>query len=368
MMPSAASEKNFFKAHYDWLLALAGAVALVAALVYFVSGAGSDPESSADESVAMVKRMKPERTGVAQLDLAPFAATMRSVQEPRKIAEIPEKFANFLASERRVKCKCGKAIPGDLKAFPACPFCGEKQQEEKLVVLDADGDGLPDEWERKFSLNPGNAADAQADKDGDGFSNMEEYVAKTDPSDVNDHPDYFDSLKLVLPLKETRMGFVFRGANKIPSGWRLSFFDPKKIDDYGRKGLVMTAVVGGSISGTGFKVKDYVQKTVKEVIPGTDGLMRPVDASEAVLERESDGKVVVMTVVRDKKLVFAPIDIQATLSYERGGKTFEVVPGSKIELHSDKYRVVDIKAAGKGAEIEFEDVLTGKKRKLRALE
>ncbi|RYZ30793.1 MAG: polysaccharide lyase [Chitinophagaceae bacterium] len=41
---------------------------------------------------------------------------------------------------------------------------------------DSDNDGMPDDWEKKNGLNPKNAADATTDKNGDGYSNIEEYL------------------------------------------------------------------------------------------------------------------------------------------------------------------------------------------------
>jgi hypothetical protein len=41
---------------------------------------------------------------------------------------------------------------------------------------DADSDGMPDEWERKNNLNPNDASDASKDRDGDGYTNIEEYI------------------------------------------------------------------------------------------------------------------------------------------------------------------------------------------------
>jgi hypothetical protein len=41
---------------------------------------------------------------------------------------------------------------------------------------DADHDGMPDAWEKKQGLNPGDAEDRNRDRDGDGFTNLEEYL------------------------------------------------------------------------------------------------------------------------------------------------------------------------------------------------
>lgn len=42
--------------------------------------------------------------------------------------------------------------------------------------LDTDRDGMPDEWEKAQALNANNAADAAGDRDGDGWTNIEEYL------------------------------------------------------------------------------------------------------------------------------------------------------------------------------------------------
>ncbi|WP_221032400.1 pectate lyase family protein [Actomonas aquatica] len=46
---------------------------------------------------------------------------------------------------------------------------------------DADGDGLPDEWETAHGLNPHDAADATADANGDGYTNIEDFINGLDP-------------------------------------------------------------------------------------------------------------------------------------------------------------------------------------------
>lgn len=53
--------------------------------------------------------------------------------------------------------------------------------------LDTDGDGMPDEWELRFGLNPKDASDGPQDKDGDGYTNLEEYLNGTDPTEFVDY-------------------------------------------------------------------------------------------------------------------------------------------------------------------------------------
>jgi hypothetical protein len=47
---------------------------------------------------------------------------------------------------------------------------------------DSDHDGMPDVWEQVYAFNP-NAQDGSADKDGDGYTNVEEYFNGTNPGD-----------------------------------------------------------------------------------------------------------------------------------------------------------------------------------------
>ncbi len=48
-------------------------------------------------------------------------------------------------------------------------------------TLDADGSGIPDWYEIKYALEPGSAALAAADTDGDGLTNLQEYQLGTNP-------------------------------------------------------------------------------------------------------------------------------------------------------------------------------------------
>ena len=49
-------------------------------------------------------------------------------------------------------------------------------EAHRTVDWDTDGDGLPDDWEKRAGLNPKSAADASVDRDSDGYPNLEEYL------------------------------------------------------------------------------------------------------------------------------------------------------------------------------------------------
>jgi len=50
------------------------------------------------------------------------------------------------------------------------------------IYADTDSDGMPDSWEDEFSLDKNNPADAATDKDSDNLTNLEEFIAGTNPT------------------------------------------------------------------------------------------------------------------------------------------------------------------------------------------
>ena len=55
-------------------------------------------------------------------------------------------------------------------------------------LKDTDNDGMHDSWELDNGLDPLNGADADQDADSDGFTNLKEYLAGTDPNDPSSTP------------------------------------------------------------------------------------------------------------------------------------------------------------------------------------
>jgi hypothetical protein len=69
-----------------------------------------------------------------------------------------------------VKKGTGRIIdsPGQVGGYP--------RLRSAAAPADSDHDGMPDAWERARGFDPRDAADGAEDADGDGYTNLEEYL------------------------------------------------------------------------------------------------------------------------------------------------------------------------------------------------
>jgi hypothetical protein len=75
-----------------------------------------------------------------------------------------------------------RAIGGELtNANTTLTSFGATGAFSLTILADADQDGMPDAFEAANNLNPNSSADAPKDDDGDGATNLEEYLAGTNP-------------------------------------------------------------------------------------------------------------------------------------------------------------------------------------------
>ena len=62
---------------------------------------------------------------------------------------------------------------------------GWPEYQTAPAPADTDGDGMPDEWERAQNLNPNDPSDAKVDRNGDGYTNLEDYLNDDAPAVIS---------------------------------------------------------------------------------------------------------------------------------------------------------------------------------------
>ncbi len=127
------------------------------------------------------------------------------------------------------------------------PFVDSDMDGEADVLDDDDDDdGMPDWWERANGLDPLDPADAGEDADGDGRTNLEEYLAGTDPNASDAALGLTDLAGLILPGFDVEVGdaggpttfLSVRNTSSATVPVRVDYFadsvagDPVRSDDF----------------------------------------------------------------------------------------------------------------------------------------
>ena len=75
-----------------------------------------------------------------------------------------------------VRARTGRTIdsPADVGGYPS--------YAATTPPADADHDAMPDAWEKRHGFDPNDASDGPKDRDGDGYTNVEEFLNETDPT------------------------------------------------------------------------------------------------------------------------------------------------------------------------------------------
>jgi hypothetical protein len=104
----------------------------------------------------------------------------------------------------------------------------KNDEPEKTIDLDMDApvhDPIPNTWWLENRLDPGFADSPSRDPDSDGFSNMEEYLAKTDPNNGKAYPALI--AKLMYLRDETITWYIRPGYDDGKGNFSFSYVDSK---------------------------------------------------------------------------------------------------------------------------------------------
>ncbi len=102
------------------------------------------------------------------------------------------------------------------------------------VKEDTDDDGLLDEWEIKYSLNPLDPTDASEDSDGDGLINLAEHAINTNPRDGNDpsNPEEYDASELKSDADDDLTDLLVSGKQNPSDTWIIGSADQQDSSDW----------------------------------------------------------------------------------------------------------------------------------------
>ena len=184
---------------------------------------------------------------------------------------------------------------------------------------------VPNEWLEQFNLPIADADVLTQDPDNDGFTNLEEWQNKTNPTDKASHPAFIAKLKLKSFAQEP-FRLVF--ASWVGDTFALNTSDLKEPTQFLK--------MGDTIRGTKFKIVKFTEKHEPNKY-GTD-----VDVSELTLENRETHEPV--TLVKEK-IMTSPESV-ANFVYEWGErKEFAVKKDQEFSLKPDeqiKYKLIDV--------------------------
>jgi hypothetical protein len=196
---------------------------------------------------------------------------------------------NFI---RCASVECARLIPYETTV---CPFCGQKQPEEAYKPApgeDTDEDGLPNQFEADHAfLDPYDPTDAAQDQDQDGFTNLEEYLAKTALDDPKSYPPLASLLRVegiqrnVIPIMLAK---IARNNSDDPAMWDIQC-DVIERGQRRKKSFRLGAKVAGyELIDVNYKVEPQYDRVRKRKVE--------IDRSQLTLKAEATEDTYVLDV------------------------------------------------------------------------
>lgn len=142
-----------------------------------------------------------------------------------KDADLVTKAKSSLESPRVWDQGDANGRPVDL--FTGIPLFVSKSNPNKAIDLitgDPVHPPIPNQWWLKYRLDPGFGDSPLRDADGDGFSNLEEFNAKTDPTNPSEFPSLIQKLAYV---KDESVSWILKPGFDSDGGFSFTYRDSK---------------------------------------------------------------------------------------------------------------------------------------------
>ena len=333
----ANQKKSAFLAeHYDKLVLGATLVVLLASLVALLVSAGSNRAEAAKFGRRIRQLESTERRNVSRIPDLVFAIAHAAADGAYSMSGTN---VAFLVAPERVACvKCAQPIP---ISADSCPWCSAEQPDENAAIdesWDSDSDGMPDEWEKKFSLDPFSAEDAALDPDTDGFTNLEEFQGGTDPRDAKSHPPRFAFLRVrsidVEPFPYGFNGSKMKGAD---GEYKFAVKDAHGRDWYVKKGQ--------ALAKTGFVLQEF-SSAMEERKTSTG--VRKMEIFTLVFAKDGD-QVVMKAGAKPESSIYKASFVCAK---DAEPKVYEAKRNETFDFDGDTFRLLSVDRKAGTAKLE----------------
>ena len=184
---------------------------------------------------------------------------------------------------------------------------------------------VPNEWLEESGLPITEGDVLEQDPDGDGFNNLDEWEAHTNPIDKNSHADYITKLKMIS-LAQEPFRFIF--SSWVGDTYAINTIDHRQPTQFLR--------IGETIRGTLFKLVKFKEKNEKSKF-GTD-----MDVSELTLENAENKDELTLT---KGKTTTSPESVANFLYTWGGDQRFSAKKGQEFSLKPQteiKYKLIDV--------------------------
>ena len=311
-----------FSRHYDKVIAIVVLIGLLVSLVYLSLTAGTR-QAQQDQFETKMENLPVKYPTLAPIDPGPYEAALDTIRNPFVFPVPTNSLIGLITPPERAWCPTCQ-MPNELTAT-LCSTCNAKQPDIDDKGADRDGGGIPDSVEIEWGLQPFDPRDDAGDLDADGYSNLEEYTAKSDPKDPASHPPLEDRV-VVKEMTFEQLELLFKAKIKLADGtYRLQTKDVTNNRDYFVK-------VGDQIGKTQYKVTDF--RALHEM-QHKQGFKEPqkVDTSVVVLE----GRGETIELVLKEKTQYKNFTVELELILD--GSTYRAGQGDTIEIRGRKFEV-----------------------------
>jgi hypothetical protein len=300
---------EFLKAHYDRVLLIAGGLLLLAVTAYTALGLGSAPSEFPLPAVA--SQGAPFEPNP---DLSRLAAEAPRLREPGKSAWGEADQGLFVSRIHLLR-------EGQLVDI--------LESETQLVP------GIPNVWILQHKLDYTDRNLAQADPDGDGFTNAEEHAAGTNPVEEDSKPPLVSKLR-VKSFEKIPFRIKFMGAPSVRLGEPYSPETEFSINTIDYSSPTQFLKAGEKIAGTELKV------VAAESKKAVDAVGAEVDVSELTVKDEATGDVIVLVAGREVDSPYSYAMLVDTIT----GTEIRAEKGRAFEFGPEKtaYKLLDVDA------------------------